>query len=101
MAAQLPKILVWNVRGLNSLARRTAIYQAVEVAKVDIVCLQETKMAVVSDEVVQQCLGNRFENFFYVPVNGTRGGILIAWDHLVVSITNRHITANMLTALVK
>lgn len=100
MASQPPKILVWNVRGLNSSARRSAIYQVVVAANVSIVCLQETKMEVISDEVVRQCLGNKFGNFFYVPVVGTRGGILLAWDPLVVSLSNRHITANTITALV-
>lgn len=81
MTTQPPKILVWNVRGLNSPARRSTIYQTIVAAKVDIVCLKEMKMEVISDEVVRQCLGNKFENFFYVPATGTRGGILIAWDH--------------------
>lgn len=100
MASQPPKILVWNVRGLNSPARRSAIYQVVVAANVSIVCLQEMKMELISNEVVRQCLGNKFKNFYYVPAVGTRGGILLAWDTLVVSLSNRHITANTLTTLV-
>lgn len=101
MTTQPPKILVCNVRGLNSPARRNTIFQAVDAAKVDLVCLQETKMEVVSDAIVRQTLGNRFENFYYAPAVGTRGGILLAWDHLAVSVTNTHLTANTLTALIK
>lgn len=44
---------------------------------------------------------HEFENFFYLPMNGTRGGILIAWDALVVSLSNPHRTNNIITALVK
>lgn len=65
-----------------------------------IVCLQETKMESISIDVVKHCLGNKFKQFYYVPAVGTRGGILIAWDSLVVSLSNRHTTANTLTALV-
>ncbi|XP_073355452.1 uncharacterized protein [Aegilops tauschii subsp. strangulata] len=101
MTTQPPKVLVWNVRGLNSPARRSTIFQAVDAAKVDIVCLQETKMEVISSDIVRQTLGNRFENFYYVPAVGTRGGILLAWDHLVVSVTNSHLTMNTITTLIK
>ena len=100
MMTHPPKLLARNVRGLNSPARTATIYQAVVEARVDIVCIQETKMQVIMTGVVRQCLGNKFENFFYVPATGTRGGILIAWDHLVVSVTNSHITQNTLTVLI-
>ena len=48
-------------------ARRNAIYQAVDAANVSIVCLQETKMEVISNDIVRHYLGNKFEGFFYVP----------------------------------
>lgn len=45
-------ILVWNVRGLNSVARRDAVRNLVAAPKVDVVCLQETKMDEVSRQVI-------------------------------------------------
>ena len=42
------QILIWNVRGLNSVARRDAVRVLVDSAKIDIICLQETKMVAVS-----------------------------------------------------
>ena len=101
MAAQPPKILVWNVRGLNSMARHSAVFQVVEAARASVVCLQETKMEIMSSELVNQCLGNKFEDFYYVLAVGTRGGILLAWDKMVVSASNRHATENTITALFK
>ena len=44
--------VVWNVRGLNSLARRLAIFNVVSVARPIMVCLQETKMEIITDVVV-------------------------------------------------
>jgi exonuclease III len=41
------KILVWNIKGLNSSARQDAVRTMVESSKADILCLQETKMAAV------------------------------------------------------
>nr|BDI54638.1 retrotransposon protein, putative, unclassified [Triticum aestivum] len=62
---------------------------------------EETKMQEISASVVQRCLGNKFTNFFYVPAVGTRGGILVAWDELIVRLSNPHYQANSLTAIVK
>lgn len=101
MAAQPPKLLVWNVRGLNSPARSAIFQVLVAASSPSIVCFQETKVEVVSRDIVRQCLGNRLENFYYLPAVGTRGGILIAWDDTVVSLSSSHTTANTLTALVQ
>lgn len=94
------KTLVWNVWGLNNPARRNAIFQVVSAARPCIVCLQETKMEIVSPEVVTHSLGNKLDNFYYLPTTGTRGGILLAWDASVVTLSQRHYTTNALTALV-
>ena len=100
MNSQPLKVIVWNVRGLNAPARRNVVHQVVLAVNPGIVCLQETKLEVVTPEIVKHCLGNKFESFYYVPAVGTRGGVLLAWDALVVSISNRHISENAVTALV-
>lgn len=101
MNAQPLKMLVWNVRGLNNPARRTAIAQVVLEANPAIVCFQETKMELVTLDIVKHCLGNKFEEFFYLPAIGTRGGILLACDATVVALSHPHYTSNTLSALVK
>uniref|UniRef100_A0A452Z0F0 Endonuclease/exonuclease/phosphatase domain-containing protein n=1 Tax=Aegilops tauschii subsp. strangulata TaxID=200361 RepID=A0A452Z0F0_AEGTS len=47
-----PKVLVWNVRGLNARARRTAIRSLVVTTNASIACFQETKMQLVCSSVV-------------------------------------------------
>lgn len=101
MASHPSKLLVWNVRGPNSPTRRNAIAQVVVAACPTIVCLQETKMEIISLEIVRHCLGKRFENFFYLPAVGTRGGISSAWDAVAVLVSNPHRMTYTLTALVK
>lgn len=95
------KLLVWNVRGLNSQARRSAIFQVVTAANPAIICFEETKIETMTSDIVRQCLGNKLESFFYLPAVGTRGGILIAWDETIVRLSNPHCTMNTLSALVK
>lgn len=73
-------ILIWNVRGLNSTTRRDAVRLMVDSSRVDVVCLQETKLDVVSRSLILSMLGNDFDNnFCFLPANGASGGILIAW----------------------
>ena len=73
-------ILNWNVRGLNSIARQDAVRVMVDSSKIDVVCLQETKMSTVSRRLVLSMLGSEFDNnFIYLPSDGASGGILVAW----------------------
>jgi hypothetical protein len=62
------------------------------------VCIQETKMAVISDRVVRDCLGPSFDKFFFLPAVGTRGGILLAWQSALVSVSHLHLSTNAITA---
>jgi exonuclease III len=71
-------ILVWNVRGLNARARRDVVRELVASEHPSIVCLQETKLHVISPFDLMQIVGLGFE-YFYLPAKGTRGGILLAW----------------------
>lgn len=43
-----PEIVMWNVRGLNELNKRLRIKGLLRDWKADIVCLLETKMAIIS-----------------------------------------------------
>jgi exonuclease III len=65
-------------------------------------CLQETKLQVVSEQLVADLLGRKFSNnFSFLPVLGTRGGILIAFseDHFRLMLSRR--SANTLTVRVQ
>jgi exonuclease III len=52
LCQMMPKILSWNVRGLNLVDKRMKIKSLLEVWKVDIACLQETKVQNVTRELV-------------------------------------------------
>jgi hypothetical protein len=53
LAFMKPKLLSWNVRGLNEMDKRLEIRGLLRDWRADIVCLVETKMAVISREVVR------------------------------------------------
>jgi exonuclease III len=52
-----PKIISWNVRGMNELEKRMKMRRLLREWKADIVCLQKTKMEVFSREVVRSVWG--------------------------------------------
>lgn len=95
------KIINWNVRGLNSRARRTAVRSLVVTSSASIACFQETKMEFVYSSTVLETLGSEFDEYVYLPANGTRGGILLAWKSRDVTITDPMFTTNTISARVK
>ena len=79
MNEQNCRILNWNVRGLNTKARRQVVRDLVTEHNCSIVCLQETKMQNLDATIVLEALGPKFANSFtYLPVQETRGGVLLA-----------------------
>jgi hypothetical protein len=49
---------------------------------------------------MDRCLGREFDNFFFLPADGTRGGILLAWKSSVVTLLNPHYSSNTITSRV-
>ena len=77
-------ILVWNARGLNQKARRNSVRDVIFSSNADIVCLQETKVANISQHLFLSVFGTAYDNFISLPAIGTRGGVLIAWRAILV-----------------
>ena len=94
------KIVVWNVRGLNARARRHAIRTLLDTTGASIVCLQETKIELLCSSIVLDTLGSEFDDYTYLPAQGTRGGILLAWKSRVVSISDPLFPYNAISARV-
>jgi hypothetical protein len=96
------KVLSWNVRGLNSIAKQEDVKQVVNVHKPDLICLQETKMSTISIAMVRSFLDYDYENnFLFLPSVGASGGIILAardsFLHLSNPTTTRHtISASIL-----
>lgn len=66
-------------------------------ANASIVCIQETKLAVISQTLINEALGSSYSNFAYLPALGIRGGILIACRAPEARLTTRHIGSFSLT----
>jgi hypothetical protein len=84
LAVMMPKFLSWNVIGLHEMEKRLEIRGLLRDWRADIVCLVETKMAIISREVVQSLWGCNQVDWCYLGANGASGGILLMWDRRVV-----------------
>lgn len=74
------KIISWNVRRLNDKEKRLAIRQTVLLEKPEVICFQETKIGQMNQNMVQQTCGKRLKDFQCLDAQGTKGGILLAWN---------------------
>jgi exonuclease III len=72
-----PKIIAWNVRGLNAFKKRLRIRGLLKEWKADIVCLIETKMGVINREVVRSLWGGQHADWIYKGAVGASGGMLL------------------------
>lgn len=72
-------VLNWNVRGLNAVARRQVVREMVQDHRATIVCLQETKLQLVNDNIIRETLGPQFVGAYAaLSAEQTRGGVIIA-----------------------
>jgi exonuclease III len=60
-------LLCWNMRGLNDLTKRSDVREFLSMLHVSIVCFQETKVEVIDDFFIMQCLGPSFDGYVYIP----------------------------------
>lgn len=80
MSSPSINILCWNVRGLNNQARISLVQQTLLSTTCHLVCLQETKLTTVDQNLAFSLGGFNLRNFAHNPAEGTRGGILLLWN---------------------
>jgi exonuclease III len=89
------------VRGLNDGARQDVVNELVRQTGSTIVCLQETKLQLIDQSVVQRTVGPKFINSYVVlPAVQTRGGILLAVNEDYFDLSNIQPSANAITATI-
>ena len=71
------KILSWNVQRVNDRNKRSLIKALISSKKVDLVCLQETKMSQMSLGVVRSLGVGRFLEWGVLNARSAAGGVLV------------------------
>ena len=88
--------LIWNVRGLNSRARRNVVRELVDQENISLLSLQETKLQDCTESVVLETCGANFD-FVFKPAANTCGGIFLAWRRDTWAVTSPVIRSFSLT----
>ena len=78
--------LSWNVRGANDSSKRKVIKAMIRSQRVDLFCLQETKIQAMTEGLVRSLGTDRFLNWGTLDAQGSAGGILICWDKRTLEI---------------
>ena len=80
------RVLSWNVRGTNDREKRKVIKALIKGQKVDLVCLQETKMQEMSGMIVRSLGVGRCLDWKVLNSRGASGGVLVFWDKRVLQL---------------
>ena len=80
------RILSWNMRGANDSDKRKVIKVLIKSQKVDLVCLQETKIQEMSKRIVWSLGVGRCLEWGVVNSRGASGGVLVFWDNRVLHL---------------
>ncbi|XP_073360261.1 uncharacterized protein [Aegilops tauschii subsp. strangulata] len=95
------RIMSWNVRGLNSPAKRTAVCEVAHTNKIAILNLQETKTESWTTQLAVEVGGPSLQGGVVLPATGTRGGAAIFWDKKIVNIVTHMIPSFSITVRVE
>ena len=85
------KILSWNVRGVNDRNKRKLIKALIRSQKVDLVCLQETKMIEMSLGVVRSLGVRRYLGWGALNARGAIGEVVVFWDNRVLELVGMEV----------
>ena len=80
------RILSWNVIRANNMDKRKIIKLVIKSQRVDVVCLQETKIKEMTTRLVRSLRVGRNIEWRAVNSRGAVGGILVFWDNRIVEL---------------
>jgi len=80
------KVMSYNVRGLGGVEKRSEVCRLVREKVPFVLCIQESKLAMVDDILVTSLWGNSERAFSFQPSIGASGGLLSVWDTTVVDV---------------
>ena len=78
------KLLTWKLKGLNDREKRLHIKNMIKEWQADIIYLQETKMELITTQIVRSLWRCRYVDWMFLRSNDASGGILLMWDRRAV-----------------
>ena len=72
------------MRGANDAVKRKVLKAFIKMQRVDVICLQETKIKDVSRGLIRSLGMGRFLDWAALRVEGASGGIIFFWEYRVL-----------------
>ena len=95
------KIMTVNVRGVNDPDRRKIIRNFIRYQRVDLVCLQETKIQEMNAAMAHSLGVGRLTDWRALNAEGFAGGILLFWDKRRMELVDSKIGLFSISCLFK
>ena len=95
------KIMTWNVRGVNDPDRRKIIRNFIRYQRVDLVCLQETKIQEMTASMARSLGVARLSDWRALNAKGSAGGILLFWDKRIMELVDSEFGLYSISCLFK
>ena len=73
------KILTYNARGLGGGEKKVEVRRLVLEKRLMVLCIQETKLELINDQLVKALWEEGMHNFSYQPFVGASGGMVTVW----------------------
>lgn len=90
----------WNVRGLGDSDKCSIVRNALCDVMPSLICFQETKLHEINFFKARSILPvNMASSFIFAPADGSRGGMLTAWDPALFSLQNHFAKPHSLTTV--
>ena len=80
------RLLSWNVRGANDSSKRRVIKAVIRSQRVDLFCLQDTKIQTLSEGLVRSLGSGRWSNWVALDALGSTEGMLVCWDKMSLEV---------------
>lgn len=95
------RFLTWNVRGLNDNSKCTVVKSFIQHCNCCAVCFQETKLSAITTAKFHSFGGFHLQDFRSLNAEGTRGGLLTAWNPNLFYCLNESMGRFSLNVLLK
>ena len=86
---------------MNDLDKRKVIKNFIRTHRVDLVCLQETKVQEINNDMVRSLGVGHFLNWIALNAEGSAGGILMIWDKRRISMVDSVVGSFLVSCLLR
>jgi hypothetical protein len=79
------------------IARRENVKNFILSEKLDVICLEESKLSFINDQIIKEIVGTGLDSRTYILANGITGRVIMAWKSSLFEDVSRQVHTHVLT----